>query len=519
MKKTNIIGFIVMLLVFTMLTGCGQTKNKTDLHKETDSEVQELSVMDAFSSYIGYQDGFAGELFRDKLNIKLKITPDIEDFAKGEFDIYSFTGSYSFYKDEPKNRGFVPFDFRSEENISLLKEYAPYIYENLDELTVGTDGLALNTGITQDEFETSNSLTWNIRYDLYKDLGKPDIKDLEDLSSVFNKIKKQSYPIALYDSGDDNLSYISSVNQFMSSYYGCVFVGDRILYNGESLNPYSTESPYVLILKWFNELYRNGILYPESKNINFEKYLELTMNKEFLFTLDSSLAAQYNEKNKDAQMLPVMPANAKPLNIIYPRSKSGTGVVFINSYDGDKSGEEKIKTSLRFLNYLVSPKGIMEMCNGPENYGWYLDKDNNPCIIDGNIDKLKNLCDDLGHGPLFSIGFFDWNSIKLSEFNNEYIRYQFWKNSQEYCFAYTNAEITYNISDNINEWREDNKAENIPYYLSKFETNNINWEDIEKPEVLYSKKDKKKLKKLSWEAIYAKSDKEFYQLINKAGKY
>ena len=45
-------------------------------------------------------------------------------------------------------------------------------------------------------------------------------------------------------------------------------------------------------------------------------------------------------------------------------------------------------------------------------------KDNNPCIIDGNIDKLKNLYDDLGHGPLFSIGFFDWKSIKLSEFTH-----------------------------------------------------------------------------------------------------
>lgn len=114
---------------------------------------------------------------------------------------------------------------------------------------------------------------WDIRWDLYKELGYPKVKDLDDLEELLADMQKlcpkddagnKTYAVSLWPDWDKDM--VMYVKAMATAYYGYDELG-ICLYdsrNGEFHGALEENGPYLEMLKFFNRLYQRGLLDPDS---------------------------------------------------------------------------------------------------------------------------------------------------------------------------------------------------------------------------------------------------------------
>ena len=126
------------------------------------------------------------------------------------------------------------------------------------------------TELTDDVIYSSPQLRW----DLYTQIGRPEIKNLDDLVDVLAQIHEihpteggeNAYPLSLWPDwdGNDNMIGIANVVQ-LTTWYGEKIKGSAILKPDNTFGKITDrENAYYKITKFLNKAYQRGLVDPES---------------------------------------------------------------------------------------------------------------------------------------------------------------------------------------------------------------------------------------------------------------
>lgn len=535
MHKNMTKKLVSMLLISSMvvgstavLSGCGSKKQ----------EVVTLDVYSQLANYSGMQTGWIADILKEKFNVKLNIIPDADGvyetrMESGDLgDIVVWGNDSDKYPTAVKN-GLL-YDWNEDD---VLAEYGPYIKKHMSaalkknqELTATiTDGASdtlYGYGMdvaTSGEDHRSFFYTWDVRWDLYKELGYPEVKNLDDFEKLMKDMVKtcpeddsgnKTYAISLWPDWDDSM--VMYVKAMATAYYGYDELGVGLYdpQTGKYHDALEENGPYLQMLKFFNDLYQDGLVDPDSMTQTYDKMIEKVQNGGTMFSIFNyagSLA--YNKKahtEAGKLMYCMKPEEATP--IVYGMNPQGGERIWSI---GAKS--EYPELCMEVINYLSTPEGRLTTDYGPKGVCWDYDKDKNTYFTDlgKECNKNKNTKMPSPYKGTFQDGSLQINNTTWSsdasnpESNGETYNCDNWKSNL--------AEAG---SDIEKDWREKTGATGINDYMEKTK------QYVVSPGTSYSKSEKStelkttwsqvtdEIKNGSWKAIYAESDSEYNKIVN-----
>ena len=253
---------------------------------EGEKELLTIDIYDAAANYHGIQKGWFGKVVKDKFNLELNI---IAPQVAGQ-ELFATRA-------EEGNLGDIVVvdkkDFSDLLQAGLVRDISDKIVgcENIMKFKTQID--VYNKGLTGEEgkyygipsemTDTSpTDLTDDViysspmlRWDLYKQIGMPEIKDLDGLLDALAKIHEihpknddgdPAYPFTLWADwdGNDNMIGIANVVQ-LTTWYGEKIKQSAILKPDNTFSPiYDRANAYYKITKWLNKAYQMGLVDPES---------------------------------------------------------------------------------------------------------------------------------------------------------------------------------------------------------------------------------------------------------------
>lgn len=493
-------------------------------------ETVTLNVYSQLANYSGEQIGWFGQVMLDKFNVKLNIIPDedgvyetrMESGDLGDIVVWGNDGDEYLQAIE---KGLL-YDWNED---ALLEEYGPYIAENyiyaLEKNQKVSGGTLYGFGhdVAVDATQRQDIMyTWDLRWDLYKELGYPEIKDLDDLVEVLAQMKeicptddngKTTYGVSLFNDWDGDM--VMFVKSLASAYYGYDEFGFG-LYDPEEQKYHDCleeNGPYLEALKFYNTLYQRGLLDPDSQTQKYDGMVEDYQNGTAFLNIFNFLGSSlYNTEihaSAGKAMYPVPPSEARP--IAYGQ----------NVYGGNRPWTIGAKTEypelcMAIINWLSTPEGRMTLEYGPQDVCWYYDENGKTCFTDlGRTVKLDGQTEMTdGYSGTFQDGSFKINNTtwgldaeNLDSAGDSY-NYKKW----ESYAAEANSEIEA-------DWRTvtgcnsfDERMGQTNYRLapgtmysgsSKSDELQVVWNQVATC-----------IKDNSWKAIYAKTDEEFDQIVS-----
>ncbi len=538
MKKSTRILALVMTVVMFLGACPAFAESIFDIFPREDGPIT-LTVYSQLANYSGMQGGWSATLLEDKFNVKVNIIPDSDGtyetrMESGNLGDIVVWGSNGEDYQNAVDKGML-LDWEEDD---LMQTWAPYITENYtaaleaNRKNNGNDkihGFGFNVATTEGAHQ-SFFYTWDLRWDLYKELGYPAVKDLDGLLEVFKQMKaicptdengNETYAVSVWPDWDGSM--VMYVKALATAYYGYdeLGIGHINPTNGEYYDCLAEGSPYMECLKFFNKLYQNDLLDPNSMTQTFEKMSEkLKAAGTFwsIFNYAGSMAFNTTEHLEAGKyMYAMVPEEAKP--IVYGLGNQGGNRIWSIGAD-----TEYPELCLAVLDWLATPEGSMTMWYGPKGLMWdyneqggmYFTELGGLCNKDSKYDLtgVQWTSPDTGNTYTLSNNFNDGclqiNNTTLSKdmINPEGKLGEAFNSD---TWASQLAGVVYPIQE---DWRShtgytlsEQYMENHPYLLmpdvnykesSKDDTLKVVWGQVTKAIVTYS-----------WRAIYAKSDAEF----------
>lgn len=349
----GVVAVLAVVVLLTQGTGGGSEKPKQETVAEED--LTELTAYTEYGSYDGMQEGWFGELLKQKFHVKLKINPMMEGTDMSGNDIIVFND--------------VDIDLRDDSIVTYQSA------KNQGKLLPLSDGEYGRTLTISNAYHDDIFQTWDLRYDLYLKCGRPQIKDLDSLRKVLKdmqgmcKGKEKVYGVSAWSSWDEtNLVYATLL---CSGYYGLA-ANDFVLYDNEG-NVYDIlawDGAYVKALHFLNQLYRDGLLDPDSRTNTYEDVAAKAEEGQLLWSLVDYLGSVYYNTESHLKagkaMYPVVPDDAV---LAAYQTVMNKRVIAVNA---DTAHGDLCR---RLVEYLSSPIGMMEGTYGPEGLFWYYDKE------------------------------------------------------------------------------------------------------------------------------------------------
>ena len=465
-----------------------------DLADIIPEETVTLDVFDQLANYSGEQIGWFGQIMLDKFNVKLNIIPDSDGvyetrMESGNLGDLVLWGNDSDEYQQAVSKGML-FDWNEDD---ILSDYGPYIKQNMPYALEKNANLSGGTvygfgfDVARDATARQDFMyTWDLRWDLYKELGYPEIKTLDDMVDVLGQMKeicptddngKTTYGVSLFNDWDGNL--VMFVKSTATAYYGYDEFGFG-LYDPEEqvFHPALEENgPYLTCLKFYNNLYQKGLLDPDSQTQGYDGMQEDYQNGGAFLNVFNFLGSTFYNSDSHAQegkaMYPCPPEDAAPI------------------------------------------------CYGQNIYG------GNRIWSIGAKTEYPELCTDLGRAAKTDIstqmsdgysGTFDDGSFKMNnttwaidslnpDSNGETFNYRKWES-----FATdANSDIEQDWRDKTGFATADEYMGSRPYKLSLGTTYSESTKSDELT-VLWTQV-AECIKTNSWKAIYAKTDAEYDQIV------
>ncbi len=387
MKKRVLSILLVMAMTVGMLAGCG---SKKDPDKK---EIVTLTVFSELANFAGIQGGWSSVLFREKFGVELNIVPEsegtyetrVESGNLGDIVVWGNDGDN--YK-KAVSLGLL-YDWDEDDLIgtegAYIKEHMAKALQNNRDVNGGKLYGVANGVAAEGESGSAHSqffYTWDLRWDLYKQLGYPEIKDMDDLYNVLVAMKEicpkddngnETYALSMWPDWDgDMVMYVKCI---ATTFFG--MDGDTGLghYNGSTGDFYGAlddNSPYLQMLKWTNRLYRAGLIDPNSMNQTYDDMAEkLAAGGVFFSVFNYSGRDGYNttEHLNDGKMMwSVCPTEAT--TPVYGVSPYGSNHIW--SIGADTQYPE---LCMEIINWLCTPEGAMTIWYGPKGLTWDYDAD------------------------------------------------------------------------------------------------------------------------------------------------
>ena len=507
------------------LTGCGSKKN----------EVIKLNVYSQLANFSGKQIGWSADILKKKFNVELNIIPE----GDGVFETRMTSGNLGDIVVWGADNDKYPLAVKNNllfgwEDDNVLDEYGPYIKKNMPDalkknkeltktITNGASdklyGFGANVALNSKDHESF--YTWDTRWDLYKKLGYPKIKNLQDYHKMLKNMQKlcpsddsgnKVYAVSLWPDWDDAM--VMYVKAMATAYYGYdeLALGLYDPTNGKYHDALEENGPYLEMLKWFNDLYQDGLIDPDSMTQTYDEMIAKVQNGGTLFSIfNYSGSLGYNTKEHTSAgklMYCMKPEDASPI------------VYGMNTQGGDRVWSIGAKTEypekcMEIINYLATPEGRMTMEYGPKGYTWDYDDQKHAYLTDVGMkcQKDKNTTMGGGYKGSYHDGELQINNVtwSLDASNPDSDGETYNKESWASYNATPSSDIEKDWRDKtgcttINEYMEKGKYTVAPGTSFSKETQDTTlkttWNQVTT-----------EIKNSSWKAIYAKSDKKFDSVV------
>lgn len=522
MKKA-VAMLLVLIMTGSLLSGCGNSKGK----------MIELTIYSQLANYSGYMEGWFAKILEERWNVRVNLQPE----SGGVFDTRMEAGDLGdiviLGDDGAKyvqaiNAGLL-YDWEED---NLVQEYGPYIWEHMQDALeknriVSGDGHVHGFGhnvASSSESHAAFFYTWDVRWDLYEQLGHPAVNNLDDLMKVLEDMQalaptgddgNKTYAMSLWPDWDGN--YVMYVKAMATAYYGYDEFGFGH-YNpqtGEYYDALEDGSPYLEMLAWFNQLYRKGLLDPDSMTQKYDEMIEKVQNGRVLFSIfDYAGSAGFNNEEHYKQnqiMLPLVPTEASPI------------VAGLSTLGGNRVWCIGAKTQypelcMEIINWLCTPEGVLTMEYGPKGLTWDYDENGKTYLTEFGTqcieDRTTIMPDDWG-GATFNDGAFQPNNrtFDLADMNPESGE----PYDRQYWASYLSPE---GRCDAERDWRALTGAETVQGYMDargKFMVDvptSYSASEMSTDLENIQGQIKKLLKLESWNAVYASSDEDFKKIVD-----
>lgn len=536
-KLTSVLLVSSMALGLTAsLSGCEKSNGRSSSKKEKEKETITLDVFNEYGSFNGIQEGWVADILKEKFNVKLNITP----YIYGEFeerinkkdlgDILLFWESGSTYSDVLKKD--LLYDWNRDD---LLAKHGPYIKDHMGDalrknqrmtasITDGSSdklyGFSCNIGTSSEDHQPF-FYTWDVRWDLYRQLGYPKVNDLEDYEKVLKDMVKacpkddsgnKAYAASLWSDWDESM--VMHVKSLASAYYGYDELGMG-LYDSETGKWHGVldqDGPYLEMLKFYHKLYQDGLLDPDSRKQGYEEAIKKIKNGGTMFSVFNhagSLAYNESMHTKAGKMMQAMkPLQACP--IVYGLNTGGNGSILCIG-----AASKYPEKCMEVVNWMSTPEGYLTMRYGPKGVCWKYN--------DQRKTELTELGKKCKENPRTKLGkeyqgsFMDgasqvsliWHDDASNpETDGETYNYERWESG----FSEPETEIE-------KDWQEKTGFRSVEDYMEKGKHTVFPGTDYKMG--VKSRKLKKLWKRVgkvlveqSWDAIYAKSDAQYDQIVS-----
>jgi len=361
-------------------------KKEGNIKKVRPKNTVTLDVYSQLANYSGLQTGWFADLMLEKFNVKLNIIPETGGALQTRMeagnlgDIVVWGDNTDKYGNACKQGLLLDWE---EDN--LLANWGPYIQQNMkmalqknkfmDSPDKKLHGYGHGVSTSAKDIQ-SFFYTWDLRYDLYEQIGKPKINDLYDMVDVLAKMKEicpkddrgnTTYGVSLFNDWDGNM--VMYVKSLATAYYGYDEF-DFGLFNSEDGKFYDCldpDGPYLYCLKFINQLNQKGLVDPDSMTQKYNGMSEDYQNGTAFWNIFNWMASgTYNSDTHIAEgkaMYPVAPAKARP--IVYGQSVYGGNRVWTI---GSKTAYPEL--CMAIINWFSTPEGYMTTLYGPRGVTW-----------------------------------------------------------------------------------------------------------------------------------------------------
>ena len=497
----------------------------------------QLTVYSQLANYSGKSVGWFAEVMKREFNVELTIIPETDGtfdtrMESGNLGDICIFGSNSGPYEQAATKGAL-FDWNEDD---VLSDYGPYIKAHMshaldsnarlnEEKGAGNVVYGIGHNVAEDTNDHEAFMyTMDIRWDLYKELGYPEIKNLDDLFDLFIDMKEicptdengnEVYALSLWPDWDGDMV------MYVKSFATCLWGYDEHahgLYDprtGEYFFATDENGPYLRSLAFFNKCYRAGLVDPNSMTQTYDKMSEKMTSGGVLFSIFDYAGSQlYNNEDHLSQgkgMYTVFPADATPLCY-------GFNVLGGNRVWTIGANTEYPELCMAILNYLCTPEGYMTYWYGPKDVCWYYDDEGYSHFTELGESAFKDrkgttMPDEWGGGS-FNDGTFQANNTTWTkdapnpDSNGETYNAEYWESRQ----TATDYEI-------LQDWRDFTGARNVQQYLDSkphvvAPGTDYSPEKQDKELETLANQIKDCVKTYTWRAIYATSDDEYNQIVS-----
>lgn len=415
MKFKKVISSLLVVSMVGMLGACGKTEDKSNTTSSdntkttTEDKTEEktesndttsasnhdeeitFEVFDVAANYQGEQVGWFAKILKDELNVKLNI---IAPQVGGEA-LYQTRASAG-------NLGDIvilePADFNDCVANGLIKDITGEIgnYKNLmdykEQIDVYNNGIPTNdskatyaipcqmtnsspTSYSQDVIYSSPMLRW----DLYSELNRPDIADLDGLIDVLAQMQEAhptnadgdpAYALSLWADwdGGDNMMGIANIVQ-LTTWYGEKIFDSLIMKPDNSLTTVTDKNAaYYKIAKFLNKAYKRGIVDPDSGTQDWNTVCsKISAGQVYLLWYSWEVGFWNSQDRLNAGTGFIFTPVADQNYYCDSDTYYGSGRVF-----GIGAGVEgeRLTRAMELLDWLASPEGLMAQHDGIEGFNY-----------------------------------------------------------------------------------------------------------------------------------------------------
>jgi multiple sugar transport system substrate-binding protein/putative aldouronate transport system substrate-binding protein len=381
---------LVTAMVMTALAGCSKSSG------DSYDEAMTIEVYDVAANYQGMQTGWFQKVVKDRFNLDLNIispqvagdaiyqtrtsTGNLGDIVLLENEDFMECVQTGLVKDISKEIADCKNLMDYKDQIDTLNKSFP---GNEDGKTYGIPCQMTNTSPTsysQDVIYSSPLLRW----DLYSELGCPEIADLDGLLDVLEDMKEAhptnkdgdpAYPFSLWPDwdGGDKMMGIANVVQ-LTTWYGEKIKESIILKPDGTFIPVTDKAgSYYKILQFLNKAQQRGLVDPDSGTQDWNAACAKMSAGQVYLMWYSWQVGFWNTQDrlKDGTAFIYIPVNDQKY---YADSDTyfGSGRVF---GVGSQVKGDKYKRIMDFLDWYASPEGLTFQHNGIEDFNYEVGDD------------------------------------------------------------------------------------------------------------------------------------------------
>jgi len=467
--------FLLAVFMLLFLFGCGgsdtpaetggdrqteeQDSGTEDVEaKEEDSKgVVTLQVFSMPANKSGLMEGYWWtDILEEQVGVKLELLPSGDQgeqklqalMASGELpDIVVFKTKKQV-EDAVRANMLVCLDDHLDKLPNVVKNASTALQFYRDTASAGT-GKAYAIPNSVGPGEVGAEINWGpfLRWDLYKELGMPEIETLEDYLPLLKQMQQLEpknedgqnvYGFTMWKDWD-------SITMHQACQASCIYgidTGDQLggalpflqvdFNTNETKSILDPDSFYIRTLKFYFDANQMGLVDPDSLTQRFDTASQKVEQGRVLFAWWPWFAGNYNKPervNADPPkgFRPVLPKDYKAF--WWGDNPVGASWPFAIG-----SATEHLDACLRYVDFMYSTEGLMQLMNGPKGLTWDVDENGEPYITEEGWDFIEN-AKELPSGGLMGEGTSVVNSYGLSsafisEEYNATIHYQYWPSSQ-----------------------------------------------------------------------------------------